>query len=105
MSTQLWTDEVARPLISLAMTAIGHIIPTGGAGSLGSPALQIGIRIISRARATIPAIPARYDGSLKICGLAHLGANCSPAQTSPSSASPAMSPEAVRTPAFSTRAL
>ena len=36
----------------------------GGAGSLGSPALKSGIRIISPARPTITAMPARYDGSL-----------------------------------------
>jgi len=39
-----------------------YIIPTGGAGSFGSPPLESGIRIISTANATMTAIPARYEG-------------------------------------------
>src|SRR5690242_18374957 len=81
-----------------------YIIAVGGAGSLGSPALESGRKIIKAANPIITARPVRYEGWLKNCGLAHAGANCKPAQTRPSTASPAISPEAVSTPAFSTRA-
>src|SRR5580693_1596774 len=82
-----------------------YIIAVGGAGSFGSPELESGSQIISVASPTITASPARYVGWSKIWGLAQAGANCSPAQTSPSTASPAINPEAVRTPEFSTRAI
>src|ERR1700693_3594269 len=85
-------------------TSFDYIIAVGGAGSLGSPALDSGNRIINVARAIITMSPTRYDGLVKICGRAQAGANCNPAQTSPSTASPAINPEAVRTPALSTRA-
>src|SRR5271170_7007290 len=86
-----------------------YIIAVGGAGSLGSPAAETGTKIIRAARPTSTIIPpTRYDGSLKICGgwlgAPHDGTNCNPAQTRPSKASPAISPDATRTPAFSTRA-
>src|SRR5712692_8986652 len=84
-----------------------YIMAVGGAGSLGSPALVSGQRIIKAASPTNTTVPARYKGSPKICGGCFGGAQTlarKPAHSRPMSASPAINPEAVRIPEFSTRA-
>src|SRR5215469_4160880 len=86
---------------------IFYTIAVGGAGSLGSAALVSGKKIKRTARIAITPSPARYDGRGKICGgtlgAAQMEAR-NPANSRPMSASPAIKPEAVSTPAFSTRA-
>src|SRR5690348_2544980 len=79
-----------------------HIIAVGGAGSLGSPALVSGRKIIKAASSPSTTIPARYRGSPNIWGGCFGGAHTDArkaAHNSPMRASPAMSPEAVSTPA------
>src|SRR5262252_7713461 len=80
-----------------------HMIAVGGAGSSGRPAFASGTRIMTNARIASAAKARKYDG-------VHLNKVTSwfdptkPAMTRPHSASPAIKPEAVSTPALSTRA-
>src|SRR6266568_4599534 len=96
-----------------------HIIAVGGAGSLGSPAAVSGNPTIRAARRAMMATPTVYRGCANIVAdvtrLAHPAAECNhaccesdrattAAHSNPKTDSPAISPDAVSTPAFSTRA-
>jgi hypothetical protein len=52
----IWTGEDAR------LSTCFYIMPTGGAGSLGSPALDSGILIMMPASPAITTRPTIYDG-------------------------------------------
>ena len=95
------------------------MIDFGGAGSSGLPAAVSGNAIISSANNPITTNPTTYSGCEKNCqdvilfatAAAHCNQCCcasaratSAAQNNPINDSPAISPDAVSTPEFSTRA-
>ena len=82
---------------------LGYMIAVGGAGSSGRPALASGIRTITKISTASPIRPEIQ------CAFANTFGSVWPvptmaAITNPQSAYPAINPDAVSTPAFSTRA-
>src|ERR1017187_1830490 len=99
-----WTGEGAHPHTSTPpRTLRNYIIAVGGAGSSGLPAFASGTRIITSA-STASAASARRNGGVHWTSVTSRPEPTRAAMSRPHSASPAIRPEAVRTPAFSTRA-
>src|ERR1035441_4837989 len=99
-----WTGEGAHPHTSIPLPTLrNYIIAVGGAGSSGLPAFASGTRIITSA-STPSAISAAMKGDVHLKSVTSCPEPTRLAMTNPHRASPAIMPEAVKTPAFSTRA-
>src|ERR1700686_820279 len=59
---QLSLRNLGRARAPVSPRTHPYIMPTGGAGSLGSPALESGILIMMPANPAITTSPARYEG-------------------------------------------